>query len=149
MIRSCLSALLVFSLLFCSAPSFAQDKEAQAAAKEQIMAAEKALCKMAKEQGIEAAFLAYAADDAVIFRANRMYKGKDGIKKYYANKDKADQLTWKPSYVSVSAGGDMGYTYGEYDFSGIRVGQTMTDHGMCHTIWQKQKDGSWKFVLNN
>ena len=77
-----------------------------------------------------------------------MYKGKDGIKKYYDRNDKADQLTWKPSYVSASESGDMGYTYGEYDFSGVRAGTTLTDHGIFHTVWKKQKDGSWKFVLD-
>ena len=112
------------------------------------MAAETAFCAMAKEKGIEAAFLAFAADDAVICRTTKVYKGKEGIKKYYSNKDKNDQLTWKPGYVGVSESADMGYTYGEYDFSGIRAGNTITDHGVFHTVWKKQKDGSWKFVVD-
>ena len=127
---------------------FAQSKDAQSKAKDEIMAAETAFCKMAKEQGVEAAFLAYAADDAVICRTTKVYKGKEGIKKYYERNDKNDQLTWKPSFVAASEAGDMGYTYGEYDFSGVRAGTTLTDHGIFHTVWKKQKDGSWKFVLD-
>jgi ketosteroid isomerase-like protein len=127
---------------------FAQNKDAQSKAKEDIMAAETAFCSMAKEKGVEAAFLAYAADDAVIIRTTKTYKGKEGIKKYYDRQDKNDQLTWKPSFVSASESGDMGYTYGEYDFSGVRAGSTLTDHGIFHTVWKKQKDGSWKFVLD-
>ena len=42
----------------------------------------------------------------------------------------------------------MGYTYGEYDFEGVRAGKTITDHGTFRTIWKKQKDGSWKFVVD-
>ena len=136
-------------LLTGSASSlFAQAKDAQSKAKEDIMAAEAAFCKMAKEKGVEAAFLEFAADDAVICRTTKMYKGKEGIKKYYDRQDKADQLTWKPTFVSVSESTDMGYTYGEYDFSGTRAGSVMTDHGIFRTIWKKQKDGSWKFVLD-
>ena len=127
---------------------FAQSTSAQVTAEAQIMAAEKAFCAMAKDKGIEAAFLAFAAEDAVICRTTKVYKGKEGIKKYYANKDKADQLTWKPSFVSVAASLDLGYTYGEYQFEGLRAGQTITDLGIFHTIWKKQKDGSWKFVLD-
>ena len=121
----------------------------QEKAKEDILAAETAVCKMAKEKGLEAAFLAFAADDAVICRTTKVYKGKEGIKQFYGKADKKnDELTWKPSFVSVSDAGDMGYTYGEFDFTGVRAGTTMTDHGIFHTIWKKQKDGSWKFVLD-
>ena len=103
---------------------------------------------MAKDQGVAAAFVAFAADDAVLIRDPKVYKGKTAIKEYYEKKDKNDQLSWKPAFVSVSDSYDMGYTYGEYDFSGVRVGKTITDHGMFRTIWKKQKDGSWKFVLD-
>ncbi len=133
--------------IFCNGLS-AQDKTAQVKAKQDILAAETALCNMAKEKGLEAAFLAFAADDAVICKTTKIYKGKEGIKEYFARKDKNDKLTWKPLYVDVSEAADMGYTYGEYDFEGVRVGRTITDHGVFHTIWKKQPDGSWKFVVN-
>ena len=138
----------LFLLLTISFHLLAQNN-VQAKAKEEILAAETAFCKMAKEKGLEAAFLAFAADDAVICRTTKVYKGKEGIKQFYGKADKKnDELTWKPSFVSVSDAGDMGYTYGEFDFTGVRAGTTMTDHGIFHTIWKKQKDGSWKFVLD-
>ena len=103
---------------------------------------------MAKDKSIEEAMTAFAADDAVICRSTKIYKGMAGIHEYYSRKDKADKLTWKADFVDVSSSGDIGYTYGEYDFEGIRVGKTITDHGTFHTIWKKQKDGSWKFVVD-
>ena len=121
---------------------------AETKAKQEILAAETAFCKMAKEKGVGAAFLAYAADDAVMIRGTKAYKGKEAIKKYFDRNDKNDQLTWKADYASASAGGDMGYTYGEYDFSGVRAGTTVTDHGFFRTVWRKQVDGSWKFVID-
>ena len=74
---------LFFLLLLAGFTSsiFAQTKDAQSKAKEDIMAAETAFCKMAKEKGVEAAFLEFAAEDAVICRTTKMYKGKEGIKK--------------------------------------------------------------------
>ena len=139
---------LLFLLIGSAGQPFAQTTAAQAKAKEEILAAEAAFCKFAKERGVEAAFLEFAADDAVICRTTKVYKGKDGIRKFYDHKDKNDQLTWKPDFVGVSEAADMGYTYGEYDFSGLRAGTTLTDHGVFHTVWKKQKDGSWKFVLD-
>jgi len=121
---------------------------AETKAKQEILATEAAFCKMAKDKGVGAAFLAYAADDAVMIRGTKTYKGKEAIKKYFDRNDKSDQLTWKADYASASADGDMGYTYGEYDFSGVRAGSTMTDHGIFRTVWRKQKDGSWKFVID-
>lgn len=145
--KKCVLLLLVCFSIINGPALLAQKADAQAKAKSEILAAEKAFCKMTKDKGIEAAFLAFAADDAVMCR-NKVYKGKEGIMAYYKNKDKNDKLTWKPDFVSVSESGDMGYTYGEYDFSGVRAGETLTDHGTFHTIWKKQKDCSWKFVVD-
>ena len=143
------SIVLTLSVCVVSAgPLFAQNKDAHAKAKEDILAAEAAFCALAKEQGLEAAFGAFAADDAVVCRTTKVYLGKEGIKEYFSRKDKNDKLIWKPSFVDASEAGDMGYTYGEYDFEGVRAGKTITDHGTFHTIWKKQKDGRWKFVLD-
>ncbi len=140
--------LLLFVCAFSAGPLFAQNNDARAKAKEDILAAETAFCKMAADKGLEAAFNAFAADDAVICRSTKVYKGREGIKEYFSRKDKNDKINWKAVFVDVSENGDMGYTYGEYDFEGVRVGKTITDHGTFHTIWKKQKDGSWKFVVD-
>ena len=138
-------------LCFCTLSAdrlCAQNKDPHAKAKTDILAAETAFCNMARERGLEAAFAAFAADDAVICRATKVYRGKEGIKEYFSRKDKDDKLTWKPAFVDASEAGDMGYTYGEYDFEGVRAVKTITDHGTFHTIWKKQRDGSWKFVVD-
>jgi ketosteroid isomerase-like protein len=51
--------------------------------------------------------------------------------------------------ADISSSGDMGYTYGTYEFaSSDRNGKPVVDHGKYTTIWKKQKDGSWKVVLD-
>jgi len=41
----------------------------------------------------------------------------------------------------------MAYTYGKYTMTIIdSAGESKVSNGIFHTVWKKQKDGSWKFV---
>jgi ketosteroid isomerase-like protein len=63
--------------------------------------------------------------------------------------DKNNRLTWKPIGADISSSGDLGYTYGTYEFqSKDKDGKTVVSHGKYTSIWKKQKDGSWKVVLD-
>jgi len=49
--------------------------------------------------------------------------------------------------VDASETGDMGYTYGKYTWqSKDSSGKVDEAKGVFHTVWKKQKDGSWKYV---
>ena len=48
--------------------------------KDEIIATEKAFAKMAMTKGIPQAFIAYAADDAVLLRNNKLIIGKDSLR---------------------------------------------------------------------
>ena len=113
--------------------------------KNEVIAAEKAFALMAKEQGIAAAFYAFAADDAVIKRGPNVIKGKEAIKEFYVKQPPSGQLEWSPDFADVS--GDLGYTYGKFTFSAKdSTGAVNQATGIFHTVWKKQKDGTWKFV---
>ena len=61
--------------------------------------------------------------------------------------DKNNSLIWKPVGADVS--GDLGYTYGTYEFrSKDKEGKLHTEYGKYTSIWKRQKDGSWKVVLD-
>ena len=48
-----------------------------------------------------------------------------------------------------AASGDLGYTWGTYEFhSKDKSGSPTTDYGKYTSIWKLQKDGSWKVVLD-
>lgn len=118
--------------------------------KSEIVQAEAGFNQMATDQGIPAAFEAYAAEDAVILRGDSLIRGKKAIRKYYDQrydgKDKV-MLTWKPDFVEVAASGDLGYTYGNYKYVITdSLGSVKTYTGMFHTVWQRQPDGSWRYV---
>lgn len=118
--------------------------------KSEIIQAEAEFNQMAADQGIPAAFEAFAADDAVILRGDSLIRGKEAIKKYYDRRyDSKDNivLTWKPDFVEVAASGDLGYTYGSYKYVSTEpIGNVKISTGTFHTVWQRQTDGEWRYV---
>ncbi len=118
--------------------------------KEDIIAIENAFANAAAEQGVKEAFLAYAADEAVLVRGSRVIKGKVEIGNYFDQSTHRDiSLNWKPEFVEVSQAGDMAYTYGPYTYSAKdTTGTEVNISGIFHTIWKRQDDGSWKFVYD-
>lgn len=119
-------------------------------AEQGIRQAETDFAAMAGREGVAAAFEHFAADSGVINRGGKIHKGKAAIAAYYAKWPYREaKLTWSPEFVSASASGDMGYTYGRYrlqatDSSGAAIDNT----GYFHTVWQQQRDGSWRFVYD-
>lgn len=136
---------LLFStiLLSCSTKGVGKSMEQW---KQEIVDTEAAFAQMVKEQGMNKAFVAYAADEAVLMRGNRLIIGKDEIQKFMENQT-SKSLSWKPEHIDVSASGDLGYTYGYYTFVfQDSTGTNMEAKGVFHSVWKRQEDGSWKFV---
>ena len=117
--------------------------------KQEIVDAEAAFAKMAATKGIAEAFYTFAAEDAVIKRQNdTLIMGRDGIRQYYsAPFYQSAKVDWKPDYVNVSSHGDLAYTYGKFTWtSQDSTGNVNEIKGIFHTVWQRQADGSWKYV---
>lgn len=114
--------------------------------KNEIMQAELDFAAMAKEEGMNKAFLAFVADDGVLMRNDRLIKGKDAIKSFMQNST-SKGLSWKPDFVDVSASGDLGYTFGSYTYTYTDpTGNKVVSKGIFHTVWKRQADNTWKFV---
>lgn len=103
---------------------------------------------MSVKEGTFKAFLSFIADNGVILRDNSYpAKGRETLRRFYSGKsDTSFILSWQPVHESMAKSGETGYTYGIW---------TSTDKftkkiskGTYITIWEKQKDGSWKFVLD-
>lgn len=136
--------IIIIVVLF----SCKNDADLREKSKMEIMKTEKEFAKMVNEDGIKEAFLQYADENAVLNRNNSIIKGYDSIKAHFDHIDKSGvKLEWSPDFVDVSSSGDLGYTYGAYTYSMIdSAGETTESKGIFHTVWKKQKDGSWKFV---
>jgi ketosteroid isomerase-like protein len=112
---------------------------------EEITKTDLAMSDMATKDGFFKALLHYAEDGVTIPREGKLpLMSKLEATAAWADKPVITELTWKPVKVEISAGGDMGYTFG---FSSYKTKDTTAYTTYC-TIWRKQKDGSWKFIFD-
>ncbi|MEE9461166.1 MAG: DUF4440 domain-containing protein [Bacteroidales bacterium] len=115
---------------------------------EDLIKLDKEFSELSREKGMKYAFLEYAADSAVLLQSNVMpVVGKAAISAIFeAFSDTGFTLTWEPLDADLSKSGDLGYTYGLYT-SFIKADNSLT-RGKYVTIWKRQPDGSWKYVLD-
>jgi ketosteroid isomerase-like protein len=106
--------------------------------------------KAAAEKGSQG-YMSYYAEDAVeLPNGADMIQGKESIAKSMSFLDQKDNhLTWTPVRVDMAASGDLGYTFGTYEFrSKDKDGKPTVEYGKYASVWKKQKDGSWKVVMD-
>lgn len=102
-----------------------------------VIAAEIAFAKLAQEKGQWTAFRATATKDAVMF-VPQMVLAQDWLK---TKADPARPVTWQPHQVWASCDGTLGVTRGAW-----QGGEGKT--GYFTTVWQRQKDGKFKWVAD-
>jgi ketosteroid isomerase-like protein len=101
--------------------------------------------QLASEQGYRKAFLQYMEDEAILLRDNHMpIIGADAVQFISSVNDSSFKISWEPMGGDVSVSGDMGFTYGTY----LLKTDTEKQEGTYITIWRRQQDGSWKYVLD-
>jgi ketosteroid isomerase-like protein len=103
---------------------------------------------MSVKEGMFKAFLFYIDEEGVILRDNSFpEKGKMSLSKRFAGKsDTSFVLSWEPLFEKISESGEIGYTYGIHTNTDKSSGAI--SKGTYATVWKRQKDGSWKFVLD-
>jgi ketosteroid isomerase-like protein len=106
--------------------------------------------KAAAEQGSQGYMSYYAEDSVELPNGGPIIEGKANIAKGMDFlDDKNNRLVWTPVGADISASGDLGYTYGTFEFhTKNRDGKPVIEHGKYTSIWKQQKDGSWKVVLD-
>ncbi len=103
--------------------------------------------KDAAQHGHEA-FLTWFADDGVELDDGGGIVNKEEMRKQPPWPE-GTSLTWTPVKADMAASGDLGYTYGNYILKHKdKEGKPVTDYGKYTSIWKKQKDGSWKVVVD-
>ncbi|MEQ8925364.1 MAG: hypothetical protein RLO81_06090 [Fulvivirga sp.] len=105
---------------------------------------------MSKENGMAEAFIFYADPDVVkLGQGEHPIIGKSDLSESFAQIDDSKiELTWKPLKAEIAKSGELGYTYGKYYFT-TRDSVEQTSIGYYVSIWKKQTDGSWKYVLDS
>ena len=135
-------------ILLLSIASILFANDTLATAKDEIMATEISFAQRVADKGLKEAFLYYAAENAVLSRGEKLFRGKAEIANYFDNNSLVfKSFNWLPDYIEVSKSNDLAYTFGQYqieyyDKAGILQNQT----GVFHTVWKKQINGEWRFV---
>ena len=113
-----------------------------------MMDADRAFSRLSEAKGMKAAFLDYIDSNGVLLRANHLpLLGADAIDYLIQQNDSSFTLKWEPKSGTVSASGELGYTYGLYVLKPTTKDTLI--YGNYVSIWKKQADGNWKFVLDS
>ena len=120
--------------------------------KAQLMAIDSAFSAMSAREGSVAAFHHYIADDGRALPQQGYPRSRDDFARLLQEQEdgpRSSMLTWEPFLADAAASGDLGYTHGSYTFSQTdENGLVTTTYGYYVTIWKRQADGQWKFVLD-
>ena len=109
---------------------------------------ERAFAAMSEAQGIRPSFMAFIADDGILFRPTAV-KGKQWLTEHpLPPSDKRPLLSWQPTFAAMARSEDMGYTTGPWEYKANIHDVAPVAWGNFLTVWKRQPDGSWKFVID-
>ena len=137
--------MLAAALVMCAATMRAATNEAEV-----LMNADKQFAKESLAEGGKA-WSRWFAENAV--KPGAEGKWVIGSKAIGEQMEKAladpKMLEWEPEHSEVSKGGTLGYTWGRWTrHLKDKEGKPVNITGTYMTVWEKQKDGSWKIVFD-
>jgi ketosteroid isomerase-like protein len=137
----------ILCLFACQSNKYNENKQMQA--KKEVIQADIDFSNMSVKNGNSKAFLHFASPEAILLRErNYPVIGMSNLMKHMSEPDKPGFiLEWEPYRADVAQSGDLGYTFGLWTYSSDS-GKKILVRGTYVTIWKKQADGKWKFVLD-
>jgi len=115
---------------------------------EEMVKTEQAFSKMAADKNTREAFMTFIADDGLLFRPGAVNGKKWMLEHPVPPSDKKPLLAWQPNFAGMSASGDMGFTTGPWEAKPDVNDPKPSAYGHFVTVWKKQPDGTWKFVVD-
>jgi ketosteroid isomerase-like protein len=115
-----------------------------------LRAADVAFARDAERLGAGEAFGRYAAPDAQMFSAaGEFITGPQAISASFGPAVANSSFTWQPVYGEISGAGDLGFTVGNAVVTLERQdGAAVVRYSKYLTIWKRQQDGVWKYVVD-
>lgn len=107
---------------------------------QQIQYVEQAFAQSVAQSGIAAGFRQFAAPDAVMFLPDPVQAVPE-----LSGKRWPGELQWRAQYIGVAPSGDLAFSAGV----SLLRGSGRPSGGSYLTVWKRQPDGSWKFVLDH
>lgn len=133
-------ALLPFAALSLAAPGVARERPLPGGPRANpgaVVAAELGFAKLAQDKGQWTAFVQTAAKDAVMF-VPQMVLAQQWLK---GRANPASAVKWQPHQVWSSCDGSLAVTRGAWQGAGDKS-------GYFTTVWQRQKNGKFKWVVD-
>lgn len=103
---------------------------------DQVIAAERAFAADTRERGLKIGFLAAVAPDGIVFSPGPV-NARDRFAALPDRPPRRPGLFWWPDFAGVANSGDLGFTTG---------GATIPVR--YFTVWQRQADGSWRWIYD-
>ncbi len=141
--RGVITGSICFALAISSFV-FAQKESVRKQNRRALVQMERDFAKAAATKGTRDAFLEFLAEDGILFQPGPV----NGKKFWTERQPREGLLSWEPIFADVSRAGDLGYTTGPWEFRPNGADDKPVAFGQYFTIWKKQNDGSWKFVLD-
>jgi ketosteroid isomerase-like protein len=105
-----------------------------------LVETERAFAQLAQDKGTQAAFGAFIGEDGQMFLPAPT-RAKPLIE---AGKIDFGPIRWWPVYAGVAASGDLGFTTGP----AISGEGKETRYAVFLTVWKRQPDGRWRFIMD-
>jgi ketosteroid isomerase-like protein len=143
-LRKLANSILLFSLvLLAVALASAADRNADV-----LLQADRDFAKATAEKGVDG-WMSYMAPGAVLLGTQPKITPEAIRATMTEELQPGAHLTWEPTKAEFIGDGNIGYTIGRFEFSATdKDGKTMNFKGTYMTIWQGQKDGSWKVIAD-
>ena len=123
----------------CATSETAHDNEPVSAGP--VIAAERAFAARHRSVSVKQAFAEYAAPDGIALTP----EGTKNVLAFIAtwpDRDNKGFIQWWPDLAGIARSGELGFTTGPASYGG---GQRYSNY---FTIWKKQPDGRWKWLID-
>lgn len=141
-------SVVITTYFLCTISLFGQEMGER---KQELMNVDALFSKLSEARGVNEAFLSQLADDGVLLRPdNYPIAGKAKIKeRFFSRPDSGYTLTWEPLFAEIAESGELGYTYGIYEFKAMDPeGNPIIGKGTYVSIWKRDQFGNWELVLD-
>ncbi len=137
------SKYFLFILLFISQINSQEKKMDVYQTGMKLIKAEYAFAEATKNSTMRDGFLKFISDDGILFRPGPV-NGKEFLEKSEAT---SGLLLWYPTTSFISSSGDLGVNSGPWNFKKTAEEESIA-FGQFLTVWEKQPDGNWKFLID-
>ena len=144
--RKCLFFVFAYILFFsCNTKNTAIESVDY---KTLLLDTDRSFSKLSEQKGTKFALIQFIDNKGILLMpASTPIIGGQAINYISQLYDSTFTMTWEPKGGDVAKSGDLGFTYGLYSVKPIE--KDTIYYGTYVSIWKRQADGKWKFVLQS